>query len=187
MTGPEQTTARQAGEDQTAAGQPGADQPDLDQTGTDQPDLEQTGTDQTGLEQERPFWHLAELVHWEAAVRVGRYERSTLDATLQDVGFIHASYPEQLPGVARAHYSRVKDALVVLEIDPARVREAGLEVRVEPGDPADPGSDVFPHVYGPLPVSAVVRTRSAAVEKWWLDLGPWDQPPGSARGGRDDE
>lgn len=129
---------------------------------------------------DRPFWHLAELVHWEAALRTGRYERSTLGATVQEVGFVHASYPEQLPGVARAHYSRVTDPLVVLEIDPARLRDVGVEVGLEPGDPTDPASEQFPHVYGPLPLSAVVRTRPAAVEKGWLDLGPWEQTPGQA-------
>lgn len=126
------------------------------------------------IDTDRTFWHLAELLHWELAQRTGRYTRSTLAATLEEVGFIHASYPEQLPGVVKAHYSRVSDPLVVLEIDPARLREAGVEVRLEPGDPTDPESPLFPHVYGPLPVSAVARTRPAAVEKGWLDLGPWD-------------
>ena len=122
----------------------------------------------------RPLWHLAEQAHWEAALRTGSYERSTRGATLADVGFIHASWPEQLPGVARLLYARVAEPLVVLEIDPEALAQAGVEIRVEPGDPQDPASPVFPHLYGPLPVSAVTRTRPAAVEKGWLDLGPWE-------------
>lgn len=123
---------------------------------------------------DRPFWHLAEAGHWQDALAAGRYERSTLGATLAQVGFIHGAYPEQLPAVARAHYARHTDPLVVLEIDPAVLRAAGVEVRLEPGDPDDPGSPSYPHVHGPLPVQAVTRTRPAAVQRGWLDLGPWD-------------
>lgn len=123
---------------------------------------------------ERPLWHLAELAHWQAALRTGSYDRSTRGASLAEVGFIHASWPEQLPGVAKALYARAAEPLVVLEIDPAALAQAGVEIRVEPGDPQDPGSPLFPHLYGPLPVSAVTRTRPAAVEKGWLDLGPWE-------------
>lgn len=126
---------------------------------------------------DRPFWHLAEEEHWRAALTSGRYERSTLGATLADVGFIHGAYPEQLPAVVKAHYARHTEPLVVLEIDPSLLRDAGVEVRLEPGDPTDPGSPLYPHVYGPLPLTAVTRTRPAAVEKGWLDLGPWEAPP----------
>lgn len=124
--------------------------------------------------EDRPFWHLAEVAHWQDAVASGHYERSTLDATLQEVGYLHASYPEQLPAVVKAHYARYADPLVVLEIDPSVLRAAGVEVRLEPGDPTDPGSPLFPHVYGALPVRAVLRTRPAVVERGWLDLGPWE-------------
>ena len=125
-------------------------------------------------EQDRPFWHLAEAFHWQRALESGTYERSTREATLAEVGFIHGSYPEQLPGVVKAFYVRVTEPLVVLELEPERLAQAGLEVRVEPGDPSDPDSERYPHIYGPLPVEAVSRTRPAAVEKGWLDLGPWD-------------
>ncbi len=126
---------------------------------------------------DRPLWHLAEMAHWEAALRTGTYGGSTRGASLAEVGYIHASFPEQLPGVAKAFYARVSEPLVVLEIDPARLARAGVEVRLEPGDPADPESPRFPHVFGALPVGAVVRTRPAAVQKGWLDLGPWQDVP----------
>ena len=123
----------------------------------------------------RPLWHLAELAHWEAAQRAGTYDRSTRGATLAEVGFIHASFPEQLPAVAKLLYAKVDEPLVVLEIDPVALAAAGVEVRLEPGDPDDPRSPLFPHLYGALPVAAVARTRPAAVEEGWLDLGPWEQ------------
>ena len=126
----------------------------------------------------RPLWHLAEEAHWREALRTGSYERSTRGATLAEVGFVHASWPEQLPGVARLLYARAEEPLVVLEIDPRRLARAGVEVRVEPADPDDPASPLFPHLYGALPVAAVTRTRPAAVEKGWLELGPWQEPGG---------
>jgi GNAT superfamily N-acetyltransferase len=43
--------------------------------------------------------------------------------------------------------------LVLLVVDPARLTDP---VRVEPGVPVDPGGMLFPHLYGPLPVTAVV-------------------------------
>ncbi len=125
----------------------------------------------------RPVWHLADRAHWEEALASGSYERSTRGATLAEVGFVHASYPEQLPGVVAAHYAREAGELVVLEIDVARLGER-TPVRVEPGDPADPGSEQYPHLYGPVPVDAVVRTRPARVERGWLDLGSWEPGPG---------
>lgn len=131
--------------------------------------------------EDRPFWHLAELVHWEAAVRRGRYERSTLGASLQQVGFIHAAYPEQLAAVVRAHFARCADPLVVLEIDPARLREHGTDVRLEAADPSDPSGDRYPHIVGPLPLEAVTRTRPAVVARGWLDLGPWESVGGVSR------
>lgn len=132
---------------------------------------------------DRPLWHLAESRHWAQALRSGTYERSTHGASLADVGYIQASYPEQLPGVARVVYAKVDEELV-LEIDPRRLSQDGVKVRLEPGDPHDPGSPLFPHLYGPLPVGAVTRTRPAVVQKGWLDLGPWEEagPDQSAAG-----
>lgn len=123
---------------------------------------------------DRPVWHLAEAEHWEQALRTGRYARSTRGRSLAEEGFIHASFPEQLPAVAKAFYDRA-GPLVVLEVDPARLADAGVDVRVEPADPADPSSPRYPHLYGPLPVGAVARTRPAVVDRGWLDLGPWEE------------
>lgn len=133
-----------------------------------------TSDDASPAGTERALWHLAEQRHWETALTSGSYERSTLGATVQEVGFVHASFPEQLPAVVRAHYARVVDPLVVLEIDPGRLAAAGVEVRLEPADPDDPGSELFPHLYGPVPVAAVTRTRPASVDGGWLDLGAWE-------------
>lgn len=100
-----------------------------------------------------PIFHISTLADWEAAVGSGSYTTSTRGRTLAEEGFIHASRADQWEGVRSAFYADVKEPLVLLEIDPDR-----LDVPVK--DEAVPGTDqTFPHVYGPLPVSAVLSVR----------------------------
>ncbi|MFH8880717.1 DUF952 domain-containing protein [Streptomyces californicus] len=112
-----------------------------------------------------PLLHLAEAPLWEAARGTGTYEMSTRGRTLHDEGFIHLSLPHQLPGVARMLYGNeaTTDAggrdLVVLVVDPARLT---APVRFEA---MKPGGEEFPHLYGPLPVDAVVEVRP--LETWY--------------------
>ncbi|MEU1294192.1 DUF952 domain-containing protein [Streptomyces sp. NPDC005840] len=91
--------------------------------------------------------HLTERALWDAARARGVYEMSTRGRTLQEEGFVHCSTAAQLPGVAAAFYAGLDD-LVVLVVDPALL---DAEVRYEGG---------FPHVYGPIPVNAVVEVRA---------------------------
>jgi len=92
------------------------------------------------------IFHVTTADVWDAAVAEGEYRQSTLDRTLEEEGFIHCSTAAQVPGTLRRFYQGIDD-LVRLEIDPDQV---GAEVRYE-GDP-----EAFPHIYGPLPVDAVV-------------------------------
>jgi len=94
------------------------------------------------------LYHLALADEWAAAQAAGAYERSTIGLTLDDVGFIHLSRADQVQGTADAYY-RDADAVLLLRIDPALV---GSEVRDDPV-----GDTTFPHLYGPLPVAAVVE------------------------------
>ncbi|MEV7499968.1 DUF952 domain-containing protein [Streptomyces sp. NPDC093018] len=101
--------------------------------------------------------HITERSLWEAARERGTYEVSTRGRTLDQVGFIHFSTREQLPSVVAFVYGGYDgpDELVVLVVDPARL-DAPLRY-----EPVQPGGEEFPHLYGPLPVSAVVE-----VEPW---------------------
>lgn len=67
-------------------------------------------------------------------------------------GYIHLSAPEQVHLPATRLY-RGRDDLVLLHVDPARL---GSPVRWEPGVATDPQAMLFPHLYGPLPVGAVI-------------------------------
>ena len=116
-----------------------------------------------------PIFHLALPNDWAEAFRAGEYTMSTRGVTLQEEGFIHCSTIRQVEGVANRFYADVEQ-VVMLVIDPAQV---GAEIRWEA--PAPDVADLFPHVYGALPIASVVRStlwfRSAA--GWSLrDLEP---------------
>lgn len=100
------------------------------------------------------LYHLTEAATWKAAVAAGEYRQSTRGVGLERQGFIHCSSAHQVRPVAEAIYADADD-LVLLEIDPGRLT---ARVVFEPGEPdAPPGSaEEFPHIYGPVPVDAVV-------------------------------
>lgn len=99
-------------------------------------------------------YHLALRDEWADAKATadGRYRRSTLGQSLDDVGFIHCSKPHQAPVIADLVYAG-RDDVVLLTVDTSKVPS---EIRVEASD--RPG-ETFPHIYGPLPVDAVVREQ----------------------------
>ncbi|MEU6349521.1 DUF952 domain-containing protein [Streptomyces sp. NPDC047072] len=100
-----------------------------------------------------PILHLTQRSQWEEARARGTYEISTRGRTLQEEGFIHCSTREQLPRTAAAFFADLTD-LVVLVIDPDR-----LDVPLK-YEAMKPGAEEFPHVYGPIPVAAVVDVES---------------------------
>jgi uncharacterized protein (DUF952 family) len=99
-----------------------------------------------------PLYHIALRTDWEAAQPAGRYEVSTRGVSLAAEGFIHCSLRHQVRGIAEACYADLDD-LVLLVIDPASL---GVPVRYEP---AVPGGEAYPHIYGALPVHAVVHVH----------------------------
>ena len=72
------------------------------------------------------------------------------------VEFIHLSTPQQVHLPANRLY-RGRGDLVLLHIDPALL---DAPVRWEPGVATDPYSMLFPHLYGSLPLSAVIRVTA---------------------------
>lgn len=105
------------------------------------------------------LFHLAMPQDWRAAqARGGFYEMSTRGLTLEAAGFIHLSYRHQVPVVAERFYADVPD-LLVLTIDPALLVD---EVRQEN---LEGGTELFPHLYGPLPLHAVTG---------WASMSGWE-------------
>ncbi|GAA1925434.1 DUF952 domain-containing protein [Microbacterium aoyamense] len=104
--------------------------------------------------------HLASTRDWEAAVAVGEYRTSTRGATLDEVGFVHASHPEQLARVAEFAYADADEPLCVLVIDESRVRTAGVPVVEEDGG----DGELFPHIYGTIRTEFVVDVIDAGFD-----------------------
>src|SRR5262245_55553838 len=92
--------------------------------------------------------HICAANDWQDAQRLGEL----CPDSLREVGFVHLSTPEQVHLPANRLYSG-RDDLLLLQVDPDRLE---AEVRWEPGLPTDPTAMLFPHLYGPLPVSAVI-------------------------------
>jgi glutathione S-transferase len=102
------------------------------------------------------IYHIAIRADWEHALEDGEYTRSSLDKTLAEEGFIHASQASQVAGTANKFYRGVPGDLVLLVIDTGLLH---AEVRYEDV----PGAELpFPHIYGPLNTDAVVDTRPFA-------------------------
>ncbi|MCU0727606.1 MAG: DUF952 domain-containing protein [Planctomycetes bacterium] len=92
--------------------------------------------------------HITTAAEWREAGRRGAY----VPAGFARDGFIHCSRASQVLRVADFLFRWQRD-LVLLEIDPAL---AGAPVRTEN---LEGGKELFPHLYGPLPVPAVVAVH----------------------------
>ena len=97
------------------------------------------------------IYHLAFRSDWEAGVAAGEYRAPSL----AEEGFIHASGDEeQMLRVAARLFAGRAD-LLALDVDVERLTEGSPWVR----EPSRSG-EMYPHVYGPINLDAVVRVRS---------------------------
>ena len=104
------------------------------------------------------IFHIALTQEWEDAKLVGEYRVSTLGATVEDVGYVHGSFRDQVERIGSSLCSNVSEPVIVLQIDPNRL---SVPVRVEN---LEGGSEPFPHIYGPLAIDAVVATMPAQMD-----------------------
>ena len=96
--------------------------------------------------------HLCPTDDWSSAKIRGELRPESLTS----VGFIHLSTPDQVHLPANRLYNGRED-LVLLHIDPTRLDSP---IRWELGVATDPESMLFPHLYGALPVDAVIHVTS---------------------------
>ena len=92
------------------------------------------------------IFHITTRAAWDEARAAGRYTADSLHTE----GFIHCSQADQVAWVANTRF-RGRTDLVLLHVDEAAV---GAEVRREN---LEGGTTLFPHIYGPLPVRAVMQ------------------------------
>ncbi len=90
-----------------------------------------------------------------AAAREAEQSGEYVPAAFAAEGFIHCSYQHQVDGVL-ARIFEGKTDLVLFEIDPARLSCRVVDENLEGG------AELFPHIYGHLPMSAVIRIRRIA-------------------------
>jgi len=119
--------------------------------------MDAPGAQRSAWRSPRWLYHLALRAEWNHARREGSYRRSTRGQSLEEVGFTHLSAAHQVEATAQRFYADVPPGeLLLLTIDPARLAVAGLEVRRE----LAPGTgELFPHLYGPLPLEAVLLAQ----------------------------
>jgi uncharacterized protein (DUF952 family) len=95
------------------------------------------------------IYHLTTHDAWQKTLdsNKGFYKNESLASE----GFIHCSYKDQVAGSANTHFKQM-DELVILFIVEKRVKDI---LKAEPSR----GGELFPHLYGPLPLEAVEEVR----------------------------
>jgi len=89
--------------------------------------------------------HITKREQWEKAKLEGVYRGDTLDSQ----GFIHCSTSQQIVKVANALFPAQK-GLMLLCIATNKVQS---EIKYESAG----GEELYPHIYGPLNINAVVK------------------------------
>ncbi len=93
------------------------------------------------------LFHLVTPGELAGATALGCY----LPASLESEGFVHLSEAAQLPDSIARHFVGVVD-LVVLRLDASALDDVRYEDLY--------GHGVFPHLYGPVPLDAVLSIES---------------------------
>ena len=94
------------------------------------------------------IYHITSVREAEQAAATGDYAPREYEAD----GYIHCSHARQLIAVADRRY-RGRADLVLLEIDRDRLSCPVVSENL------DGGAELFPHIYGRLPMSAVVAVH----------------------------
>jgi uncharacterized protein (DUF952 family) len=95
-----------------------------------------------------PIYHFAAPADWDAARGAGAYAPPGLAVE----GFIHAATAAQVPGVIQRHL-RGHGPYVRLTLDADALRPLLVF------EWSQASGDLYPHVFGPIPVSAVVAAE----------------------------
>ena len=100
------------------------------------------------------IYHLTSRAAWQDAQQRGDFRTESLEAE----GFIHCSTKSQVLPVAEKYYNG-RPGLILLMIDPLLLSS---DLKWEPPSggtppPGVPEGDLFPHIYGPVNLDAVVK------------------------------
>ena len=100
------------------------------------------------------IYHITSRQAWNDARERGEYRAESLESE----GFIHCSTESQVVPVAQKYYKGAQD-LYLLVIEPALLSS---DLKWEPPSGGAPPAgvsegDLFPHIYGPINLDAVVQ------------------------------
>ena len=93
------------------------------------------------------IYHIATTEDWNNALATGYYEHPSL----KNEGFIHGSLDHQISGVLDRYFTGI-NGLVKLVID------TDLLTSKYVFDWSPTVADTFPHIYGPINISAILDT-----------------------------
>ena len=111
-----------------------------------------------------PAYKILAASEWAAVPPGGAWGGSDVDRA---DGFIHLSTGDQLYETAAKHYAG-QGGLMILTLDADHPPLEAL-IRWEPSR----GGALFPHIYGPLPIQAVIRDDAFAVGDDGRITSPW--------------
>ena len=94
------------------------------------------------------IYHVCRKAEWEQALQKGFYDTGSLATE----GFIHNSTLQQVAGVLQRYYKN-ETGLVLLHIDETLLTSS---IRYEL---APSVNELFPHIFGPINLEAVIKTE----------------------------
>ena len=111
------------------------------------------------------IYRIVSAADWQAAQAAGTFAGTAHD--LRD-GFIHFSTAKQAAETAAKHYAGKTDLLLLY----VRDTDVDAPLKWEPSR----NDDLFPHLYGQLPVSAVYRIETLPLGADGRHIFPADMP-----------
>jgi len=112
------------------------------------------------------IYHMCKADEWAEALESGFYAGSSQDKA---DGFIHFSTKTQV-WTSAAKHRRGQEGILLLTVDATKLGDA---LKWE----ASRGGALFPHLYGPLAVDAVIETTPLPLGEDGVHVFPADFPP----------
>ena len=115
---------------------------------------------------DKVIYHMCKAEEWVVAIGEGTYPGSSQD---QADGFIHFSTRDQV-WTSAAKHRRGQQNILLLSVEAAKLCDA---LKWEPSR----GGALFPHLYGPLSVDAVIATSPLLLGTDGVHVFPDGFPP----------
>ena len=108
------------------------------------------------------IYHITTFADWTSAQSAGRYRAPSLDQE----GFIHCSTAAQVVPVANRYYRGAVDLCLLTIAEDRLTAPLKWEPPAPPSGtrrpPGDTASELYPHLYGPLTLDAVLHIAPLA-------------------------